>query len=91
MGSYKGLSFFNPKQLTKSNLKVVPKFTSISVFNSKKGIWERNISPNSLNNLKTITLPPEYQRFITTTSIFGQVNPKNFKFSLFVLELKKLL
>ncbi|WP_158840999.1 histidine kinase dimerization/phosphoacceptor domain -containing protein [Polaribacter sp. L3A8] len=80
VGSYKGLSYFNPKKLIKNNKQVKPKLTSISYFNEKAGRWKINSEPVFLENVHTITLPSLYQRFSATVSLTGNINPSDVKY-----------
>ena len=80
MGSYKGLSYFKPEELVEKNLNIQPQFTSISFFNSDKGQWMINTSPDFLKKTSEIVLPSEYRRFSATISVLGQTNPQDIKY-----------
>ncbi|WP_194852317.1 histidine kinase dimerization/phosphoacceptor domain -containing protein [Nonlabens antarcticus] len=80
MGSFKGLSFFNPNKIAQNNVSIKPQITSISFFNSKEGRWEINTAPGFLKNTKEIRLPSEYRRFSTTVSVFGEVSTRDVKY-----------
>jgi len=80
IGSYKGLSLFDPDALVEVTPNVQPQFTSISFFNSKRDRWEINTAPSFLKNTKEIILPSEYRRFSATMSVFGQMDIKDVKF-----------
>ncbi|QVY64271.1 histidine kinase dimerization/phosphoacceptor domain -containing protein [Polaribacter sp. Q13] len=88
MGSYKGLSFFNPEVLVESNLEAQPEFTSISFFDAEENRWKINTSPKFLKNTKEIVLPSEYQRFSATMSVFGKINPKDVRYRYRLLDNK---
>ncbi|WP_158448995.1 histidine kinase dimerization/phosphoacceptor domain -containing protein [Nonlabens marinus] len=78
MGSSKGLSFFNLRNLSKNNsIDVQPKFSSISFFNSEEDRWEMHTSPQFLKTTEEIVLPSEYRRFSVHTSVFESLNPEN--------------
>jgi len=80
IGSYKGLSFFNPNNLSVSNKDVQPQFTSISYFDDKENRWKIHTSPLFLKDVKEIKLPSEYHRFSATMSVFGQMNSEDVKY-----------
>ncbi len=86
MGSYKGLSYFNPNDLSVSNIHVQPHFTSISYFNAQENRWKIHTSPHFLKHVKEIKLPSEYQRFSATMSVFGQMNSDDVKYRYRLLE-----
>lgn len=86
LGSYKGFSFFNPKDLIENDIEVVPKFTSISFFDVKEDRWKIHASPSFLNDVKEIKLPSLYQRFSATMSVFGEMNPKDVRFKYRLLD-----
>ncbi len=80
MGSFKGLSFFNPHKIHTKEKKVALQFTSISFFDTEKGIWESKENPSYLNALKEIVLPSYNQRFSAKVSILDIVKYKNYNF-----------
>ncbi|QOD60280.1 hypothetical protein H9I45_13155 [Polaribacter haliotis] len=80
IGSFKGLSYFNPKNLIKKNVDIQPRFTSISFFNVKEDQWKINNEPTFLKNTKEITLPSMYQRFSATVSLKGKMNPSDVRY-----------
>jgi two-component sensor histidine kinase len=80
MGSYKGLSYFNPNNLSVSSIDVQPHFTSISYFDAQENRWKIHTSPLFLKDVKEIKLPSEYQRFSATMSVFGQMNSEDVKY-----------
>lgn len=80
MGSYKGLSYFNPNDLSVSNIHVQPHFTSISYFDAQENRWKIHTSPHFLKHVKAIKLPSEYQRFSATMSVFGQMDSDDVKY-----------
>lgn len=80
MGSYKGLSYFNPNDLSVSNIHVQPHFTSISYFDAQENRWKIHTSPHFLKHVKGIKLPSEYQRFSATMSVFGQMDSDDVKY-----------
>lgn len=84
LGSYKGLSFFNPENIEKTDINIHPEFTSISFFDAKENRWKVQSSPSFLKNTKEIHLPAEYRRFSATMSLFGEkdVKEKRYRYRL---------
>ncbi|AUC86174.1 hypothetical protein CW731_13190 [Polaribacter sp. ALD11] len=80
MGSYKGLSFFDPENLVETSIEVQPKFTSISFFDVEENRWKVHSSPSFLKNVKKITLPSLYQRFSATVSVYGEIDAKEIRY-----------
>lgn len=71
MGSFKGLHYFNPYELSKS--KILPKliFTSLSYYDTKQKLWTVHNEPKILKNTNTIQLPAYYQRFNAKIGLSG--------------------
>ena len=80
MGSFKGLSYFNPKELEETNLNLKPIFSSISSFDEKNNDFKTITSPDELNTIKKLKLPASYQRFNARVSVLGAVNPNTVKY-----------
>ena len=80
IGSYKGLSYFNPKELQENSLKLNPIFSSISSFNKKTNQWETTTEPSKISKQKEVILPASNQRFSTRVSVLGIVNPNDVKY-----------
>ncbi|WP_405415143.1 histidine kinase dimerization/phosphoacceptor domain -containing protein [Maribacter sp. Asnod1-A12] len=80
MGSYKGLSYFNPNDLSTIELNAQPQFTSVSYFDAGLNRWQVHSSPQFLDSIQTINLPSEYQRFSATMSVFGQLDRNNISY-----------
>lgn len=80
IGSFKGLSFFNPSTIDSQKINHQPQFTSISYFNNKSGRWEINNAPTFLNRTKEIRLPAEYRRFSVTISVLDAVNSQDLNY-----------
>ncbi|TXD47863.1 hypothetical protein ES045_08485 [Polaribacter sp. IC073] len=88
MGSYRGLSFFDPEKLEKKSINIQPKFTSISFFDAEENRWKIHSSPSFLENVKEINLPAEYRRFSATMSLFGEVDAKEIRYRYRLLDQK---
>ena len=86
IGSFKGLSFFNPNELEENTLNLKPIISSVSSFNTQSKKWNTISSFNKLNNLKQLILPPSNQRFTATVSVLGIVNPNDVKYRYRLLE-----
>lgn len=80
IGSYRGLSFFNPSELSQKELKIQPQFTSISFFNKELDRWEVKTAPAFLKTTKSITLPAEYRRFATTISVLSNISTDGLRY-----------
>jgi len=89
IGSFKGVSFFNPKELEENSLNLKPIISSVSSFNTYDKKWNTISSSKKLNNLKKLTLPPSNQRFTATVSVLGIVNPSDIKYRYRLLEKNK--
>ena len=86
IGSFNGVSFFNPKELEENTLKLKPIISSVSSFNTQNKKWNILTSPSELNSLKQLILPPSNQRFTATVSVLGIVNPSDIKYRYRLLE-----
>lgn len=86
MGSFKGLSYFKPDEMLVNDLNAQPQLTSISFFNSEKGRWTINTSPDFFKNTSKIVLPSEYRRFSATLSVLGEMLPQDLKFRFRLLD-----
>mgnify|MGYP005991498281 CR=1 FL=1 len=88
IGSYKGVSFFNPKDLEESSIKIQLIFSSISSYNVKSKEWETMTAPNKLRKIDKLILPASNQRFTTSVSVLGIVNPNDIKYRYRLLDNK---
>lgn len=80
IGSFKGLSFFNPQTLKQQNLELTTVFTAVSFFNAKENKWVTREEPNFLKEVKEINLPASNQRFSSKVAVLGTINNLELKF-----------
>ncbi len=80
IGSFKGLSVFNPQELTVSEKDVNLQFSELSFYNKDNKEWTTHRDLNYIKSQNEITLPSFNQRFSAKVSLLDIVNHKNFKY-----------
>lgn len=80
IGSYKGLSLFNPKELDNFENELKLQFTELSFFDEQEEVWKTHKEPKFLNAVQEISLPSYNQRFSAKVSFLDIVNTKNYKY-----------
>ena len=88
IGSFKGVSFFNPKELEENTLHLKPIISSVSSFNVQSKKWTTTVSPSEILDMKKLTLPASNQRFSARVSVLGIVNPNDIKYRYKLLDTK---
>ena len=79
MGSYRGLSIFNPNELNKKLTNTKLQLTALSFFDENKQQWNVNTAPDFLRSVKKIELPYHNQRFNVKIAMLNQVNFSDYK------------
>lgn len=80
MGSYKGLSVFNPDELVKTRKELSLRFSELSFFDKKQDEWKIHRDLKYINSLKEIVLPSFNQRFSARVKLEDILNHKDYKF-----------
>ncbi|MDY0781032.1 sensor histidine kinase [Tenacibaculum sp. IB213877] len=80
VGTIKGLNYFDPKKISKKIINADFKLTSTTYFNKNTKTEVKEISPEKLTALKTITLPPESKNLQLQFSLFGLYNSNKIKY-----------
>ena len=79
-GSFKGLSVFNPNELSTLNSDMKLKFSELSFYNKTNEKWTTHQDLDFLNSTKEIILPSFNQRFSARIGLENIVNHKNYKY-----------
>lgn len=80
MGSFKGVSFFDPKELDSEEKELKLKFTELSFFDTEEELWKAHNKPGFLNTVEQISLPSYNQRFSARVSFLDEVDAKNYNY-----------
>jgi len=89
MGSYRGVSIFNPDELKKTTLNTTLHFTSLSFFDHDTEEWKEHIAPGFLAAVKKIELPYHNQRFNAKIALLNQEDVRNYKLRYRLVNKKK--
>ncbi len=80
IGSFKGLSVFNPQELKVSEKDLSLQFTELSFYNKNYKEWTTHRDLNFIKSQDEIILPSFNQRFSAKVSLLDIVNHKNYKY-----------
>lgn len=71
VGTLEGLNYFHPDSLSKNKINASLQLSSVTYFDKKTGVPKRELSPERLNTLKTITLPAEHRNLNLEFGLLG--------------------
>jgi two-component sensor histidine kinase len=80
IGSFKGLSFFDPKELDSEEKELKLMFTELSFFDTEEALWKVHNKPGFLNSVEQISLPSYNQRFSARVAFLDIVNSENYNY-----------